>query len=103
NCPQSLRAMIEAELVKSSKLTLTKIFSFADHMNKVYSNQPNPKLGKSNISPIIDALFISSPKPSDPNPMAMDLNNIQVQFNNINRQLDHFSHSFNNNRFYDRS
>ncbi|KAF9913946.1 hypothetical protein FBU30_002891, partial [Linnemannia zychae] len=103
NCPRSLRAMIEAELVKSPRLTLTKIFSFADQMDKVYSIQPDSKSGKSNISPIIGTPFISFPKPLDPNPMAMDLDNIQVQFNNLNRQLDHFSHSFNNNRFYDRS
>ncbi|KAF9913672.1 hypothetical protein FBU30_003098, partial [Linnemannia zychae] len=103
NCPRSLRAMIEAELVKSPRLTLTEIFSFADQMDKVYSIQPDLKSGKSNISPVIGAPFISFPKPSDPNPMAMDLDNIQVQFNNLNRRLDHFSHSFNNNRFYDRS
>ncbi|KAF9914364.1 hypothetical protein FBU30_002593 [Linnemannia zychae] len=77
--------MIEVELVKSSKLTLTKIFSFADQMDKIYGIQPIPKLDKSNISPIIDASFISSSKPSDPNPMAIDLNNIQIQFNNLNR------------------
>ncbi|KAF9913708.1 hypothetical protein FBU30_003077, partial [Linnemannia zychae] len=85
NCPRSLRAIIEAELVKSSRLTLIEIFSFADQMDKVYSIQPDPKSGKSNISPIIDALFISFPKSSDPNPMAMDLDDIQVQFNNLNR------------------
>ncbi|KAF9916970.1 hypothetical protein FBU30_001067, partial [Linnemannia zychae] len=69
--------MIEAELVKSSKLTLIKIFSFTDQMDKVYSIQPDPKSDKSNIFPIIDTPFISSPKSSDPNPMAMDLDNIQ--------------------------
>ncbi|KAF9915055.1 hypothetical protein FBU30_002204 [Linnemannia zychae] len=95
--------MIKAELVKSPRLTLIKIFSFADQMNKVYSIQSDPKSDKSNISPIISAPFISSSKPSDPNPMAMDLNNIQVQFINLNRRLDHFSHSFDNNRFYNRS
>ncbi|KAF9913584.1 hypothetical protein FBU30_003238, partial [Linnemannia zychae] len=69
--------MIEVELVKSPRLTLTKIFNFADQMNKVYSIQPDPNSGKSNISPVIDAPFISFPKPLDPNPMAMDLDNIQ--------------------------
>ncbi|KAF9918424.1 hypothetical protein FBU30_000185 [Linnemannia zychae] len=56
----------------------------ANQMNKVYSIQPDPKSDKSNIPPIIDAPFISFPKPSDPNPMAMDLDVVQVQFNNIN-------------------
>ncbi|KAF9916202.1 hypothetical protein FBU30_001499, partial [Linnemannia zychae] len=65
-------------LVKSPRLTLTEIFSFTDQMDKVYCIQPDSKLDKSNIPPIIGAPFISSSKPSDPNPMAMDLDNIQI-------------------------